>query len=199
MRGGMLLAYGVYFGEEREMKKQEKIELIQRGIRDTEICRCYFTYDENYFYYYPNEVNDKFILGQEEDDFLLDGYCIRKMSHLRKVELKDDKCNEINRMIGLTEQVAHPGIDISSWKSIFEWLAKQDTYIEIEDALNDNFAIGVIDKVCGDKLLFRPFGSDGIWDEEGWEIRYSGITSVKWGTRYALRWQEYLEKKAQDE
>jgi len=96
------------------MKKQEKIELIQRGIDEIAICRCYFTYEQNYFYYYLNAVNDKFILGQEEDDFLLDGYCIRKMSHLKKVEIKDDKCNEINKMFGIVDQVTNPGIDITN-------------------------------------------------------------------------------------
>ena len=101
------------------MKKQEKIDLIQKGISETTLCRCYFIYDQNYFYYYPHTVNDKFMLGQEEDDFLLDGYCIRKISHLKKVEIKDDKCNEINKMFGITNQIVNPGIDISSWHSIF--------------------------------------------------------------------------------
>ena len=36
------------------MKKQEKIGIINMAIVQKEMCRCYFTYDENYFYYYPN-------------------------------------------------------------------------------------------------------------------------------------------------
>lgn len=125
------------------MKKQEKIDLIQKAIQETVICRCYFVYDQNYFYYYPNAVNEKFFLGQEEDDFLLDGYCIRKISQLKKVEVKDDKCQEINELFGITDQVADPGIDISSWQSIFESLSKLDTYIQIEDAFGELFAIGI--------------------------------------------------------
>ena len=39
------------------MKKQEKLEIIRRAISETDICRCYFTYDSNYYYYYPNAVN----------------------------------------------------------------------------------------------------------------------------------------------
>ena len=69
------------------MKKDEKISIIRTAIEHVDICRCYFQYDPDYFYYYPNAVNDKFILGQEEDDFLLDGYAIRKISHLKKVEI----------------------------------------------------------------------------------------------------------------
>lgn len=176
------------------MKKQEKLDVIRQGISDTLICRCYFAYDPSYFYYYPNAVNDKFILGQEEDDFILDGYCIRRISQLTKVEIKDDKCNEINRLFGLTNQIIDPEIDMSSWQSIFESLIRLDTYIEIEDAINEQFAIGVIEKIFKDRLLFRLFDADGIWDDDVWEIRYSQITSVKWGTRYAEHWKRYLER-----
>ena len=176
------------------MKKQEKIDLIQKAIQETVICRCYFVYDQNYFYYYPNAVNEKFFLGQEEDDFLLDGYCIRKISQLKKIEVKDDKCQKINMLFGITDQVVDPGIDISSWQSIFESLSKLDTYIQIEDAFGELFAIGIIQKVLKDKLYFKHFDADGIWDEADLEIRYSQITSVSWGTRYAQYWKRYMER-----
>ena len=177
------------------MKKQEKIDLIRQGIEETVICRCYFTYDQNYFYCYPHAVNDKFVLGQEEDDFLLDGYCIRKISHLKKVEIKDDKCHEINKLYGIVDQVVNPNIDITNWQSIFKSLSQLDIYIQIEDAINEQFAIGVIEKVLKDKLYFKPFDADGVWDEDGLEIRYSQITSISWGTRYARYWKRYLEHK----
>ena len=104
------------------MKKQEKLTLLERAIANIEICDCYFSYDKNCFYYYPNAVNEKFILGQEESDFLLDGYAIRKISHLKKVQLKNDKRNEINKELGVTAQIQNPQIDISSWQSIFHSL-----------------------------------------------------------------------------
>lgn len=176
------------------MKKQDKLELLQNGIRQTALCRCWFSYDPNYFYYYPNAVNEKFILGQEEDDFLLDGYCIRKISQLKKVEIKDDKCGEINRFFGLTEQISMPEVDISSWQSIFQSLQKLDTYVAIEDAIGEQFSIGVIEKALKDKLYFRSFDADGVWDEDGLEIRYSQITSVQWGTRYCVYWKRWMER-----
>ena len=178
------------------MKKQEKLDLIQSGIDERLICRFYFTYDRNYFYYYPLAVNEKFVLGQQEYDFLLDGYHIRKISHLQKVEIKDDKCHEINKLFGIADQVTDPQIDISSWRSIFEALSKLDGYIQIENALEEEFAIGMIEKVLKDRLYFKPFDSDGVWDEDGLEIRYSQITSVSWGTRYARYWKKYMETKA---
>ena len=111
------------------MKNQEKLDVIQKGIDETLICRCHFTYDDNYRYYYPNAVNDKFMLGQEELDFLLDGYCICKISQIKKVEVRDDKCGEINRKRGLTKEVVMPAVDITSWKTIFESLKALDRFI----------------------------------------------------------------------
>lgn len=170
--------------------------MIQQGIEKTLLCRCTFNYDQNYFYYYPLAVNDKFILGQEEDDFLLDGYCVRKLSQLKKVEIRDDKCHEINLLYGIVDQVVNPNIDISSWQSIFKALSQLDVYIQIEDAINGQFAIGVIEKVLRDKLYFKQFDADGVWDEAGLEIRYSQITSVSWETRYAQYWKCYMERES---
>ena len=174
------------------MKKQEKLEIIQKAIADTQICRCYFTYDSNYYHYYPNAVTDRFLLGQEEDDFILDGYCIRKVSQLKKVEIKNDLCNAINRYIGVQKQIKMPPIDLSDWKSIFDSLMALDCFVIIENELSGEFAIGIIEKTFENKLYFKPFDADGIWDEAGLEIPYSQITTVKWDTRYATAWQAYL-------
>lgn len=176
------------------MKRQEKIDVLNKGINQIEICRCYFTYDDNYFYYYPNAVNEKFLLGQEENDFLLDGYCIRKISQLKKVEIKMDKCSEINKIIGVTKQIQMPNVDITSWKSIFESLKALNKFIIIEDAVNEEFAIGVIEKVCTNKVLFRAFDADGKWNDDILEISYISITNVAWETRYTENWERYLRK-----
>ena len=178
------------------MKKQEKIDLIKKSIAEKEICRCFFSYDPGYFYCYPNAVNDRFILGQEEDDFLLDGYFIRKISHLKKVEIRMDHCNAINQMIGVTDQVMHPGVDITDWRSIFESLSSKDTFVIIEDNTCEQFAIGVIQKVLKDKIYFKRFNAKGVWDENELEIRYSQITGVEWGTRYDVYWKKYIESEA---
>ena len=97
-------------------------------------------------------------------------------------------------MFGIVDKVINPDIDISSWRSIFESLSKLGVYIQIEDEINGQFAIGIIEKVLKDKLYFKPFDADGIWEEECWQIRYSQITSVRWGNRYAKYWQRYLER-----
>ena len=78
------------------MTRQEKTHLIESCIGKKQLVRMFFKYEKPYWYYYPNAVNDQFILGQEEDDFLLDGYHIRRIKDLVKAEIKDDLCAQIN-------------------------------------------------------------------------------------------------------
>lgn len=177
------------------MKKQDKIDLIQKAILSRELCTCEFTYDKNRFHCYPNAVNDTFILAQHEYDFMLDGYCIRKLAHLKKIEISGHKYNEISKFLGLTAQVIIPDIDMQNWQSIFNELSKIDSYIEIEDEINGRFVIGIIEKIFKDKLHFKSFDADGVWNENALEIQYSEITSVNWDTRYSKCWKKYLERK----
>ena len=102
------------------MKRSKKISVIRECARNRHICRCFYEYDKSYWYYYINDFNDKFVLGQEENDFELNGYTIRKIDELQKVEIKNDICEEINRLNGVAGQIKAPKIDISSWQSILK-------------------------------------------------------------------------------
>lgn len=111
------------------------------------------------------------------------------------MELREDKCGEINRLLGVTDQIADPGIDISSWQSIFQDLMERDYYIILEDENNGQLEIGRITKVLKDRIYFLSFDADGVWAEtdEEFIIRYGQITTVRWETRYVERWRQYLE------
>ena len=85
-----------------------------------------------------------------------------------------------------------PDVDISNWQTIFDSLQKLNKFIIIEDDINEQFAIGIIEKTFKNKLYFKSFDADGIWDNAGLEIPYSQITSVKWDCRYADTWEKYM-------
>ena len=179
------------------MKKQDKIDIIKSTIGQAQIVRFYFKYDQNYYYYYPNAVNEKFILGQEEYDFQLDGYHVRKISDIRKVEVKDDLCGKINVWNGVANCVSNPEIDISSWYTIFSSELLRKRFIIVEDENNGQFAIGLIKKVCRHHVCFERFGADGKWDDSPLIIPYSSITHVAWNTRYTDNWFNYLVQHGQ--
>ena len=82
------------------MKRSKKISALRERVEKHHICRCFYEYDKSYWYYYINDFNDKFVLGQEENDFGLNGYTIRKIDELKKAEIKNDICEEINRLNG---------------------------------------------------------------------------------------------------
>ena len=54
------------------------------------------------------------------------------------------------------------------------------------------FAIGRISKVTKTKVYFQHFDADGIWEEELWEIPFTEITSVSFGTRYVETFSKYI-------
>ena len=164
------------------MKKRKKIEIITKAITEIGLCRCSFSYSEDFFYYYPNEVNKKFFLGQTEADFQLDGYCIRKMSQLKKVEVN-------------TRGIKAPDIDLSDWRTIFDSLKTKEQFIIVEDEIHGEFAIGVVVKAKKNKLFLRAFDADGVWYDDILKIPYSTITNVEWGTRYSDMWERYMKER----
>lgn len=73
-----------------------------------DICRRYFKYNIDYWYFYILGCSDKFLFGAEENDFQLNGFQIRKISDLKKVEKKDALYAEINRNAHILENINDP-------------------------------------------------------------------------------------------
>ena len=169
------------------------IDLIGSCINTTRIVRTYFRYDENYWYYYPHAINERFLLGQEENDFELDGYHIRKISDLEKAEIKDDLCEKINIWNGVIDEIKNPNVDISSWASIFCSSALLGKLIIIEDELNGDYVLGKIKKVCSRYVVIESVDADGDIEDEPVRIPYSHLTHVAWDTRYSENWDRYLK------
>lgn len=178
---------------EENMKRSKKISVLRECARNKHICRCFYEYDKSYWYYYINDFNDKFVLGQEENDFELNGYTIRNLDELKKAEIKNDVCEEINRLNGVAGQIKAPEIDISSWQSIFNSLLECGEWVIVENENDEIFHIGTILKAGKNKLTMREFDADGKWQEET-KIPYKEITSVSFKTRYIDNWRKYLER-----
>lgn len=178
------------------MTKLEIKELIKSAIEPLKMCRIFFKYNYNYSYFFPLMVSDKLFLSANEDDFIIDGFSIRRFRDIKKVEFKNDKCEEIIKNEGLLDNIEVPQIDITDWHSAFSSLAKLDMNIIIEkESLDENeweFYIGKIVKVLKTKVIFKHFDADGIWQEENYDIPYSQITSVTFASRYVNIFSKYL-------
>ncbi|MBZ9685330.1 hypothetical protein G9F72_003065 [Clostridium estertheticum] len=180
------------------MTKSEIKEIVNRSIEQRNLCRVFFRYDVNYRYYFPLISNDKLFLGAEEDDFILDGYSIRRYVDVTKVQIKEDKCVEILKSEGIIESIKTPNIDISNWETVFATLKKmnKNIIVECESLFEDEceFVIGRIDSVFKKFAYVCHFDADGIWQEEPFKIPYTGITSVTFGTRYVETFSKYLNE-----
>lgn len=178
------------------MTKAEMKAIVNRCIEQRALCRMYFRYDSNYFYYFPLLSNDKLFLGMEEDDFILDGYSIRRYADLTKLQAKDDKCMEILRREGITGQITTPDVNISSWETVFSSLQKlRRNIIVLRENLKEEerlFVIGRIESVFRKFAYVRHFDADGVWEDEPDKILYTQITSVSFGTRYVDTFSKYL-------
>lgn len=115
------------------------------------------------------------------------------LTNCKKAEIKNDVCEEINRLNGVAEQIKAPQIDISSWQSIFNSLRECGEWAIVENENEDIFHIGIILKAGKNKLTMREFDADGKWQEET-KIPYKEITSVSFKTRYIDNWRKYLER-----
>lgn len=179
------------------MKKSKIIKRLTQCIEPRRLCRVYMTYSDNYFYYFPLKVNDKFFLGAVEDDFQLDGYTIRRIKQVQKAQIRDDKCLEIAIAEGLVKNIIEPKVSLSGWAQMFRSLKALHRNIIIEhESRTDKkceFYIGRIEEVKKHSVIFRHFDAEGVWQEPV-RIPYSKITSVSFGGRYVDIFSKYVPK-----
>jgi len=178
--------------------KTEIKAIINSCVEQRNLCRTFFRYEGNYRYYFPLASNDKLFLGAEEDDFIIDGYSIRRFVDVTKAEVKKDKTVEILEREGIVDSIQIPSIDISNWETIFTSLKDMNINIIVEkESLRDEeceFIIGRIDRVYKKYAYVYHFDADGIWQGESFRIPYTEITSVSFGTRYIEIFSKYLEE-----
>ena len=114
------------------MKKAEMIELLQSSVEQKPLLRLFLKYDAYYTYWFLFGASKKLLLGAKEDDFIIDGFSIRRISDIKKVEFKDDKCVEILKAEKVLDRICAPEIDLTDWHSAFLSLQKLEKNIIIK-------------------------------------------------------------------
>ena len=87
------------------VERQEKIDILRQGIAGRHLCMLDTVPEEAPEYIYPLLVSDRFVLYQQEDNFLLDGYAVRRLAQVRTVRLRSGKYEEINCLHGIADGV----------------------------------------------------------------------------------------------
>lgn len=178
------------------MKKSEIKELINKSVDHRQLCRVKFDYDDNTRFVFPLLTNDKLFLCANEDDFILNGYSIRRFKDVEKAEYQDGKIFSMVQAEKIDEKITVPNIDMTDWQTIFASLKEQNKNIIVENEKAEeddySFVIGRIIKTTKIKVVMQHFDADGIWEEEFYEVPYTKITSVSFGTRYVETFSKYL-------
>lgn len=174
---------------------RSEIKIVIEEAKDQKlICNINFKYDANYFNMIPLICGEQLFLCAEEDDFILDGYSLRRFKDIKKIKAKYDKCDEILKNEGVL--ITTPEIEINCWSSVFQSLKNRNKNIIVEkETLYDKdseFVIGRIDKIYKNCAYIYHFDADGIWDEEPTRVPFNEITSVTFGSRYVDIFSKYV-------
>lgn len=173
------------------MKRSKIMKVLRRSCGTYDFSRCWFKYNDFYRYFYILDYSDKLFFGAVEDDFILDGFEINRLSDIDRIEIKDDGCIKINRRLGLLDDIEVPAIDLTSWRTVFESLAGTDFYVIIQDQYDGGYHIGRIKEVKKNSVIFKHFDAFGVWQHKE-KIPFSEITSVRFADRYSTNWKMYL-------
>lgn len=178
------------------MTKAEIKELMSVCKDQKRLCRVFLRYDLHYRYYFPLLMSEKLFLGAEEDDFILNGYAVRRFKDVTKVQFKNDMCDEILKKEGIVDSLTTPDIDLTNWETVFTSLQKRNkNIIAIKESLVEDeaeFVIGRIEKVYKRFAYVRHFDADGNWQEEPYRIPYAELTTVIFASRYVDVFSKYL-------
>ena len=82
------------------MTKSEMRTSICECKARRQVCNVYFKYERYCRNLIPLSVGEKLFLSGVEDDFILDGYTVRRFQDVKEVKAKDDMCGEILKREG---------------------------------------------------------------------------------------------------
>lgn len=180
------------------MKKSEIIEIIKESIKNKNLCRVGYKYNDFLKFLFPLMASEKLFLASVEADFSFCGYHIGKFSNIDTVDIrvKGDKLFDIIEAEGLSKYLEIPDINLSDWKTVFESLQKQSGYIIVKDEKDYDseysFIIGKIMKVTSKNVIMKNFNCDGEWEEDLYQIPFNKITSVEFHTPYGDIFSKYI-------
>ena len=172
-------------------------EVLQESAVKRQVCNVYFWYDRNYWNLIPLTLGDELFLSAEEDDFIVDGYTIRRFHDLDDVVAKDDKCTEILQKECVLAALPVPPVGVASWEQAFKDLQRLGGNVIVEVARPDgdefDFIIGRIEIILKQSVFVRHFDADGVWQDRPVKIYYGDITSVTFDSRYVSIFSKYLD------
>lgn len=163
-----------------------------RDLRERKaMCGIEFEYSDDVQYFFPVAVDDQLFLAAIDDDFLLNGFTVRRLRDIYDLSDRPGIYQTIAQKEGLTKFPA-PDVELTDWRSVFISLQWLDKPVIVEREYEpEYFRLGRIEEVKKDRVIIRYFDADGVWHGPV-EIPFHGITSVTFDDRYATTFSKYV-------
>ena len=178
------------------MIKHEISNVIASCITPPALLEIKYSYRLFYDFCFPLAMSDKLFLAVCEDDFLLDGYTVRRLRDVTEATKKEDGYFRIHRAEGTLSRLYRPPVDVTDWKTVLTSLLSSGEILIVEqedaDPARGEFLIGKLLRVGAQSAELRGFDADGIWDDETTTVSFSQITSITFGSRYITTFAKYL-------
>jgi len=191
--------------EKRKGKKKEFDELLKKYMERKELVKFYRTGTEGdaNISGFILQMNDEFLLIQQEEEFFLNGYCIIRKDGFDSIRLSEtekyqrnvlDKEGILKSDFGLEKELL-----MESWQTIFEDLKRKDYFVivECENLKEPTFTIGEIAKISKKSVGIRYFTPQGVIDKKPTKVKYKAITLVKFDVRYTNMYRKYLKEEGE--
>ena len=128
-------------------------------------------------------------------DFCPDGFRVIRIDDVTEI-LREESELFFERILA-SEGVYHrlripAGIDLSSWRSVFESLKGRYDYCTLESDEQDDFLIGKVVEISDWELSFRYFDAAGKWDEDPEPVDYDDLSAAGFDDRYTNTIIKYL-------
>ena len=144
-------------------------------------------------------MSKEFLLIQVDNELSFNGYTI-----IRKDQFDSLRCNKYDKTlkkIYKAEGLLKSGygidknISLKNWQSIFSDLKKFDYHviIECEDQEEPSFDIGPIKKTLKGSVSIQYYDATGQLENKLTSLKYSDITTVKFGDNYSMTYRKYLK------
>ena len=170
--------------------------LMAEAIEQQKIANYFIKYNENYYNLIPLKTSEQLFSAIKEDDFVLNGFRISRFRDIKEMRIKDDKCDEVIRVLGLLDNLQIPAINLDSWSTVFESLKVIGKNIIVEyetpEGVDDDFTIGKIVQVYKSCVYIHHFDADGVWQPEPYRIPYTQVTSVTFDSRYVTVFSQHI-------
>ncbi len=178
------------------MTKNEIAKVIAACIAAPTLLEIKYAYNPYVRYVFPLALSDKLFLAVCEDDFLLDGYTVRRLRDVTVATQNDGGYFRIHRAEGTLNRLYRPPVDVTDWKTVLSSLLSSGEILIVEqedtDPKRSDFLIGKLLRVGAQSAELRGFDANGIWDDETTAVSFSEITSITFGSRYITTFAKYL-------